>query len=829
MKNNFDLKNYQENAVDEVTSFLIESKGNAAIVKSPTGSGKTIMATAIIESFSNQYGKDNTVIIWVSEDPILNEQSKRKIVNASDVYSQIDCENVQYQNFTKFNTGKIYFLNYLKLSSDAHLNKGTDRMGGKTLWQRLRNLNDSGAHILLMIDEAHKGTKESSKSEGKSKTIIKRIMDEIPSACILGISATPNNSSKAMRQAGFDVYFHEVDKHDVVSEGMIKEKIVLNFTEKSDELNYELISSSVSEYDSISAKWSRLGIEFSPLMLVQIPNQFESNSTAIKELITYLRESARCPSSGIFHSIPDEGDIVITLDNDEQITVSYINPNEIPDNDSVKFVIFKETLSEGWDCPRAEILLSLKNKKSETSIEQTVGRLLRNPFLNQPGLLLNNPELNKVFVYTNGYSEDTLEHIQKSFSGEVEETNIDICKTEKVELKNELKVLFDSLELKHYVAVSVEKRDNGIIEKIKNVAYSIDNEEGDEFDEFIEDTEEDLASIIVNELQKVITIKDIESLNKSSIYRQEAHIIDEISKTQRSESLQKNIHISYVERRLTNLKVDKWILNDLSTLINNNSFREEFQECLLELNINPDTKNLVLILLYAAHINGKLPVILEKIEQFMLSLFNKHETNQIQETRKIEKAIYKPEEYSEIYYEDPNFDDIDLSDVKRQSFTLRSNKAAYEKFNIQTGYYMSAQQFRIDSTQESNILKSLIDDESITNILRNNPRTGLGIKYRDKSNKNAIFYPDFIAISKKEVILIEPKCIKIDDNFEAKYKETLDWLEDNRNENCQLRSIWYVVVKNKIYKIDIEKEKSMLGAMRSEDAWLEGKIGSRQH
>lgn len=51
MKSKYNLKNYQKNSVEEVSEHLTQSKGNAAIVKAPTGAGKTIMATAIIESF----------------------------------------------------------------------------------------------------------------------------------------------------------------------------------------------------------------------------------------------------------------------------------------------------------------------------------------------------------------------------------------------------------------------------------------------------------------------------------------------------------------------------------------------------------------------------------------------------------------------------------------------------------------------------------------------------------------------------------------------------------------------------------------------------------
>lgn len=263
------------------------------------------------------------------------------------------------------------------------------------------------------------------------------------------------------------------------------------------------------------------------------------------------------------------------------------------------------------------------------------------------------------------------------------------------------------------------------------------------------------------------------------------------------------------------------------TLVDHSSFSESFKNSLKELKISPDVKNLVLVALYAASINDKLTLLDNTVREHFNELYKTHSVNAFTETRRIVEDIFHPEDYAIVDAKHPRFDDIQKSDFSKTVCNLKSNKAAYESFNINSGFYLSAQQFRIDSAQEAKVLNSMIADKSIKNIFRNNPKTGLGIKYRDKSNRNALFYPDFIAIKNDEIVLIEPKSIKIDDNFEAKYRETLDWIEDNRNEKYKISSIWYVIVKNSIYKIDIENEKSMLGAMRSEDAWHEGKIGEK--
>ena len=46
----------------------------------------------------------------------------------------------------------------------------------------------------------------------------------------------------------------------------------------------------------------------------------------------------------------------------------------------IRFVITVEALAEGWDCPFAYILATVANKNSRVSVEQIIGRILRQPY-----------------------------------------------------------------------------------------------------------------------------------------------------------------------------------------------------------------------------------------------------------------------------------------------------------------------------------------------------------------------------------------------------------------------------------------------------------------
>lgn len=94
----------------------------------------------------------------------------------------------------------------------------------------------------------------------------------------------------------------------------------------------------------------------------------------------------------------------------EQIKISVGRLDELKDVKNissqaspVRFIITVEKLREGWDCPFAYVLCSLKPTRSATAIEQIVGRILRLP----NATLKNHPDLN--CAYTLSVSESVMD------------------------------------------------------------------------------------------------------------------------------------------------------------------------------------------------------------------------------------------------------------------------------------------------------------------------------------------------------------------------------------------------------------------------------------
>ena len=192
----FTLKDYQEEAVGKVLVNLKKASKrwredgdkHAFSLTATTGAGKTVMAAAVFEALF--HGDDNydiepdpgALVIWFSDDPSLNEQSRYRLLEASDRLSISDLVVVQ-NTFQReaLEPGKIYFLNTQKLSKSSLLVRGRDQdeeadtdapplpmpdSRSWTIWDTIQNtIDDPALTLYLVLDEAHRGMRASTGPE----------------------------------------------------------------------------------------------------------------------------------------------------------------------------------------------------------------------------------------------------------------------------------------------------------------------------------------------------------------------------------------------------------------------------------------------------------------------------------------------------------------------------------------------------------------------------------------------------------------------------------------------------------------------------------------
>lgn len=233
----FTLKDYQDEAVADVLDRLKKARrrwhedkdSHAFSLTATTGAGKTVMAAAVFEALF--YGNDDhdfeadpgAVVIWFSDDPSLNEQSKWRLFQAADKLTVSDLVTVE-NTFSreKFEPGKVYFLNTQKLGKKSLLVRGHDPddeglektatgetlmpdLRAHTIWQTIQNtIEDPDLTVYLVLDEAHRGMREGGNAGVQGRpTIVRQLINgtgSVPGIPIVwGISATVQRFNDAMQ------------------------------------------------------------------------------------------------------------------------------------------------------------------------------------------------------------------------------------------------------------------------------------------------------------------------------------------------------------------------------------------------------------------------------------------------------------------------------------------------------------------------------------------------------------------------------------------------------------------------------------------------------
>ncbi len=101
----------------------------------------------------------------------------------------------------------------------------------------------------------------------------------------------------------------------------------------------------------------------------------------------------------------------------------------------MRVLVAKDAISTGWDCPRAEVLVSFRPAKDHTHITQLLGRMVRNPLARRvPG----DERLNSVDCILPFFDRTTAGNVVKFLTGQIDE----------MPGGGEKKVLIDGCELR---------------------------------------------------------------------------------------------------------------------------------------------------------------------------------------------------------------------------------------------------------------------------------------------------------------------------------------------------------------------------------------------
>jgi type III restriction enzyme len=392
----FELREYQRKAVNELLqSFSAmlarEETKKICVFQAPTGSGKTLMTAIFISELIKENPSEDLCFLWVSIGKgELHLQSKKALDKVFRGFPEVNLLDSEFHGGRKtINRNEVVVVNWEKLRTKE---RSTDewknllmRDGEVINFREILSNTRSERKIVLIIDESHYGASAERTTE---------LRDEIDANIVLEMSATPKfepkNRDIQIGLAGF-VY---VEPQVVIQEGMIKKEIIINDSlEKivDDEIDSQeiVLRAAFAKREEIKKGYEELDVNINPLVLIQIPNS-EAGDVKAQAVIDFLYQKDVTEQ----RDGKGNGKLAIYL-NDRPVSDNYkwiANPNS-----EIEFLIFKQAIDTGWDCPRAHILVKFRETRSETFEIQTVGRILRMP--EQKHYL--NETLNTGFIFTN--------------------------------------------------------------------------------------------------------------------------------------------------------------------------------------------------------------------------------------------------------------------------------------------------------------------------------------------------------------------------------------------------------------------------------------------
>lgn len=512
----FELKNYQGVAVQEILRNLEIATGlwtknrelSSISLSAATGSGKTVIAAAVLEALYHgsdeyQFHIDRSpVVLWVSDDPSLNEQTSHRISQAtnSDILRHENMEIIKSSfGARSFSPGKVYFLNTQKLgrggilgglkrSSGGDIVENAD-LSNTTIWDTIQNTIASDEVMLYFIlDEAHRGMNRDVSDDQKHKSIARKLIDghnangkDIPPMpVVLGISATSEKFESVMGETkrSFSPSV-QIPIAEVRDSGLVKAAINIDVpNQRSKGALAAFVERGAKKFAGMHDAWTHYcrdeGMEqdnfVSPLMILQVQNTpDEAEIEGHIETILKVCED-RLKVENIFNVFGEHQTEMFG-----RFCVDYIKPELIQNDPYVRLVIAKDAISIGWDCPRAEVMVSLRAAKDRIHITQLIGRMMRTPLAT---LIHGNQRLNEVDCILPMFNRESVEAVVRELTGE--ESNElardvlvnPILVNRNPEINNDV---WESLEsLKTY---SIPRRQDNSISRLMKLAHLLSQEE----------------------------------------------------------------------------------------------------------------------------------------------------------------------------------------------------------------------------------------------------------------------------------------------------------------------------------------------------------------
>lgn len=374
----------------------------------PTGGGKTILASHSIPIACKEYlARDFSLVIWLVPSNAILEQTYNCLIDNNHPYRRVLNETfngnveilkvedarsitkgvlesntvVVISTFASWRVGdkegrKVYEQNGSLSSHFEHLKperlEGLDKVNGSSIpIHSLANVVYLNKPIFI-IDEAHNARTE----------LTFEVLKRLNPACITEFTATPKTKGNDRSNV-----LYSVSAAALKAEDMIKMPIELLVTTTWQTAISDAVKKQ-QELEVISkGEESTTGEYIRPIVLLQAQHDSKTESTInVDEVKNFLLNTMEIL----------EEQIAVATGTERGIEGKDLLSSDEP----IRFIITKQALKEGWDCPFAYIFCSVAKVSSSKDVEQLLGRVLRMPKVQRK----EKQELNRAYAFVSSDS-----------------------------------------------------------------------------------------------------------------------------------------------------------------------------------------------------------------------------------------------------------------------------------------------------------------------------------------------------------------------------------------------------------------------------------------
>lgn len=404
-------------------------------LKVPTGGGKTLLASHVIGLIHLHYLKKQMgLVLWIVPTNQIYKQTLKALRDREHPYRQILDINSggktliveKKDRFTPQDTSERLVILLLMLPSASRHDKERlkifqDASGFDQFFPSDDQLQDHEELLKIFPNLDYFGSPDSflgrqiKSSLGNTCRILRPliVIDEgqkaysplaqdtitnLNPSIILELSATPPPRSSVL----VSISGRELDREQMI-------KLDIHLINKSSYDWKDTLRDSIAKRDFLHQKsieyHAKTGTYIRPICLIQVERTGKSQ---LSDQRFIHAEDAK--AFLINCGISEEEIAIKSSEKDDIEGIDLLSPDC-----RISYIITKQALQEGWDCPFAYILAILTNPSSQNAITQLVGRILRQPYAKKTGV----KELDESYIFCfQQRAKTVIESIRKGLQGE---------------------------------------------------------------------------------------------------------------------------------------------------------------------------------------------------------------------------------------------------------------------------------------------------------------------------------------------------------------------------------------------------------------------------